>query len=70
MGSDRIPVLDVLVVKQTELGWLCEIHGRPTHLGTLQISPGTMMPREGERGRIYVTEAAAYDLGLMSLQYA
>jgi hypothetical protein len=64
MSFDAVIVDDVLVVRQTDLGWLCEIESRPTFLGTLQVAPGTSMPREGQRGPITLTLAAALDLGL------
>jgi hypothetical protein len=64
MKLDAVIVDDVLVVRATELGWLCEIERRPTFLGKLQVAPGTRVPREGQRGPVTVTLAAAVDLGL------
>jgi hypothetical protein len=57
-------VVEVLVVRQMDMGWLCEIEGRPAFLGQLQIAPGTRMPSEGTRGQVAITIAAAADLGL------
>jgi hypothetical protein len=64
MKLDAVIVDDVLVVRQTDLGWLCEIESRPTFLGKLQVAPGTRVPHEGQRGSVTVTLAAAVDLGL------
>ena len=64
MKLDAVIVDDVLVVRQTDLGWLCEIESRPTFLGKLQIVPGSRVPNEGQRGPITLTLAAAIDLGL------
>jgi len=55
---------DVLVIRQSDLGWLCDIGGRPTFLGRLQVPPGFSMPPEGQRGTIALTMVAATDLGL------
>jgi hypothetical protein len=64
MQGNVIVVHDVLIVRQLELGWLCEIEGRPAFLGKLQVAPGTSLPGEGRRGTIMITVTAAADLGL------
>jgi hypothetical protein len=64
MQGNVIVVDDVLIVRRLEMGWLCEIEGRPAFLGKLQIVPGTRMPSEGRRGSVTITIAAAADLGL------
>ena len=56
---------DVLVVRETEHGVFCEIEGRPTFLGKLQLALGTTPPRVGTRGAIAITRMAAQDLGLV-----
>jgi hypothetical protein len=56
---------DVLVVRETENGVFCEIDGRPTFLGKLQLALGTKLPPVGERGTIAITRMAAQDLGLV-----
>lgn len=64
MKLDAVIVDDVLIVRRTDLGWLCEIESRPTFLGKLQIAPGSRVPNEGQRGPVTLTLAAAIDLGL------
>lgn len=58
---------DVRVVRETDLGWTCEIQSRTIFVGRLQIVAGTTVPRVGERGRITLTAAAARDLGVLDL---
>ena len=64
MQGNVIIVNDVLIVRQLEMGWLCEIEGRPAFLGKLQVAPGTRLPTEGRRGPVSITIGAAADLGL------
>ena len=64
MQGNVIVVHDVLIVRQLEMGWLCEIEGRPAFLGKLQVVPGARMPLEGHRGTVTITVGAAADLGL------
>jgi hypothetical protein len=64
MQGNVVVVEDVLIVRQLEMGWLCEIEGRPAFLGKLQVVPGTRMPPEGRRGVVTITVGAAADLGL------
>ena len=61
---------DVHVVRETDLGWTCEIRGRTIFVGRLQTIPGTTVPRVGDRGRVTLTTAAARDLGLVDLASA
>ena len=61
---------DVRVVRQTDLGWTCQIAGRTVFVGRLQTVPGTSVPGVGERGRLTLTTAAARDLGLLDLATA
>ena len=56
---------NVLIVRETEHGVFCEIEGRPTFLGKLQLALGTTLPLVGERGPIAITRMAAQDLGLV-----
>jgi hypothetical protein len=56
---------DVLVSRQSDLGWLCEIAGRRTFIGKLQVPAGFQMPSEGQRGTIALTMMAAVDLGFV-----
>jgi hypothetical protein len=65
MTPDSIIVDDVLVVRCADRGWLCEIHGRPTFVERTQLSPGSRMPSEGQRGTMRLTVAAATALGLI-----
>ena len=55
---------NVLVARRSELGWHCVIDGRDVFLGQFQLAAGATMPREGERGRVALTETAAHDLNL------
>jgi hypothetical protein len=61
---------DVLVIRNLELGWLCEIAGRPHFVGKLQIVPGTRMPTEGKRGPMKITTSAVQSLGLWQARCA
>lgn len=70
MQADHLVVLDVLVVRELELGWLYEIAGRPTFLGKLQMPPGTRMPAERARGRVRFPVAVATELGLVARRTA
>ena len=60
----------VRVVRQTDLGWTCEIRGRTVFIGRLQIVPGSSLPPVGGEGRLTLTAAAARDLGLVDLATA
>jgi hypothetical protein len=64
MAEERVTVPDVLIVRRTDFGWLCEIARQAVFLGTLQIAPGTLVPVDGERGPVTLTLSAARDLGL------
>jgi hypothetical protein len=61
---------DVRVVRATDLGWTCEVHGRSVFVGRLQTVAGTSVPGVGQRGPITLTAAAARDLGLLDLATA
>ena len=52
MHAHDVIVVDVFVVREMELGWLCEIAGRPTFLGKLQLPADTCMPAERTRGQV------------------
>ena len=54
--------VDVLVLHQTDVGWLCEIDGRRVFVAKLQIEPGTMMPGEGQRGPVTIATFAVDDI--------
>jgi len=56
---------DVLVICENEHGVLCEIGGRPTFVGKLQLALDAQLPPAGARGTIAITRMAAQDLGLM-----
>jgi hypothetical protein len=56
---------EVLIVRQTDFGWFCEIDGAPLFVGRLQIPPGTEVPPVGQRGSLTLTVNAARDLGLV-----
>jgi hypothetical protein len=70
MTADRPIVLDVLVVRALERGWLCEIAGRPTFVGKLQMPPNARMPAERERGPVGFPVAVATELGLLARRSA
>jgi hypothetical protein len=61
---------DVRVVRETDLGWTCDIGGRTVFVGRLQTVPGTTVPSVGERGRLTLSASAARDLGLVDLATA
>ena len=65
MLDSLVYVEEVLVVRETENGVFCEIDGRPTFLGKLQLALDTKLPPVGERGTIAITRMAAQDLGLV-----
>jgi hypothetical protein len=60
----------VRVVRQTDLGWTCEIRGRTVFIGRLQVVPGSAVPEAGRDGQVTLTAAAARDLGLLDLATA
>ena len=62
MGADVIVVEDVLVYRRSDFGWHCEIQGRSVFVANLQLAPGCEMPRQGQRGPVTLTRAAADDL--------
>ena len=66
MLDSIVTVPDVLVIHETALGVLCEVSGRPTFVGRLQLAIGAMVPHPGERGPLTLTRAAARELGLES----
>ena len=70
MPADRLILVDVLVVRELELGWLCEIAGRPTFLGKLQVPPGAHMPPERQRGVVGFPVATSMELGIMARRSA
>ena len=70
MPASHLIYVNVFVVRQLELGWLCEIAGRPTFLGKLQVPPGTHMPAERQRGTIGFSVAVAQALGIMARRSA
>jgi hypothetical protein len=70
MHAHNVIVFDVYVVREMELGWLCEIAGRPTFLGRLQMPPDTRMPAERTRGKVGFPFAIVTELGLMPRQSA
>jgi hypothetical protein len=52
MRAPNVIVLDVFVVREMELGWLCEIAGRPAFLGKLQMpAEGRLSVRGGDGAR-------------------
>jgi hypothetical protein len=55
---------DVLIIRATDLGWLCEIDGERIFVGRLQVAPGTTVPPVGGRGLLALTPSGAHDLGL------
>ena len=48
-------LLDVGVLQETALGWLCEVRGRRVFIARSQVETNTTMPREGERGSVSIT---------------
>ena len=70
MHAHDVIVVDVFVVREMELGWLCEIAGRPTFLGKLQMPADTRMPAERTRGRVGFPFAVATELGLTARRSA
>ena len=60
----------VRVVRETDLGWTCEIRGRTVFIGRLQVVSGSGVPPVGAPGRVTLTPAAARDLGLLDLASA
>ena len=61
--STTFVVDDVHVIRKLELGWLCEIEGKPCFVGKLQVVPGSSMPPEGKRGPMNIIASALQDLG-------
>ena len=55
---------DVHVIRKLDLGWLCEIEGKPRFVGKRQVVPGSSMPPEGKRGPMNVVASALQDLRL------
>jgi len=53
---------DVLILHQTDVGWLCEIESCRVFVARLQIAPGTTVPKEGERGTVAIAGYAAEDI--------
>jgi hypothetical protein len=53
---------EVLVLHQTDMGWLCEIEERAVFVAQLQVEPGTTMPREGQRGPVTIAAFAVEDI--------
>jgi hypothetical protein len=70
MDSPTFIVDDVLVVRELDLGWLCEIAGKPCFVGKLQVARGARMPSEGKRGPMKITASALQDLGLWQARCA
>lgn len=70
MHAHDVIVVDVFVVREMELGWLCEIAGRPTFLGKLQLPADTCMPAERTRGQVGFPFAVATELGLTARRSA
>jgi hypothetical protein len=64
MEDATVIVDNVLIVRASDLGWLCEIDGERVFVGRLQVAPGAAMPAVGARGPVSLTVSGAYDLGL------
>jgi hypothetical protein len=62
--STTFVVDNVHVIRKLELGWFCEIEGKPCFVGKLQVVPGSSMPLEGKRGPMNIVASALQDLGL------
>jgi hypothetical protein len=65
MLDSLVYLTDVLVIRETDHGVFCEIDGRLTFLGKLQLALNTTLPPAGERGTIAITRMAAQDLDLV-----
>lgn len=70
MDAEHLIPIEILVVRELELGWLCEIAGRPTFVGRLQLPPGSHMPPERQRGSVRMPVAMAMELGLLARRSA
>jgi hypothetical protein len=67
--NSTVELRRVLVLRQMETGWFCELPDRPKveFIGVMQIAPGTSMPAVGRRGTVMLRPAAADDLGVRKL---
>lgn len=62
MTNGPVVFPDVLVLHQTDTGWLCDIEDRHIFVGQLQVEPGTKMPGEGFRGSVAIAAQAVEDI--------
>jgi hypothetical protein len=58
MATDDLVLHDVLVLHQTNLGCLCQVGDQQVFISWLEITPGTEMPHEGERGTVTIAAVA------------
>ena len=48
----------MLVLHQTNLGCLCQVRNQQVFVSWLETTPGTVVPREGERGTVTIAAVA------------
>ena len=65
-GDAVAAVTEVEVVRRSNFGWQCMIGGRPVFVASLQVARGFMMPGDGERGTVMLTQSAVRDLAIPS----
>jgi hypothetical protein len=59
MAPEKLVLSDVLVVHETDLGWLCRVGGHQVFLARLDVTVDTIIPAIGERGTITIEAFAA-----------
>ena len=70
MTPYAVRIDDVLIVRRTDRGWMCEIAGRPTFVERSHLAPGSRVPSEGGRGPLELTVTAARALGVLRQKLA
>ncbi len=59
MSLDALVLHDVVVLYETDIGWLCQVGEARVFIAKLEIQPGVLMPAAGQRGTVTVDGYAA-----------